>query len=46
MSFDQETNKSRPLDTVTFFYITREGTPGILYVGLKTTTTVLSRVVL
>ncbi|MCR9232731.1 MAG: carboxypeptidase regulatory-like domain-containing protein [bacterium] len=35
VSFDPETSKARPLDTVTFFYITREGTPGILYVGIE-----------
>ncbi|QGQ23541.1 carboxypeptidase regulatory-like domain-containing protein [Gimesia benthica] len=35
VSFDPETNQARPLDTVTFFYITREGTPGILYVGIE-----------
>ncbi|MFH1301602.1 MAG: carboxypeptidase regulatory-like domain-containing protein, partial [Planctomycetota bacterium] len=35
VSFDAETNKAKPLDTATFFYITREGTPGILYVGIE-----------
>lgn len=35
VSFDPETNQAKPLDTVTFFYITREGTPGILYVGIE-----------
>lgn len=35
VSFDFETNKAKPLDTATFFYITREGTPGILYVGIE-----------
>lgn len=35
VSFDAETNKAKPLETATFFYITREGTPGILYVGIE-----------
>ena len=35
VSSDPKTNQARLLDTVTFFYITREGTPGILYVGIE-----------
>ena len=35
LHIDAETNDVKPSDTATFFYLTQEGTPGILYVGIE-----------
>ncbi len=35
LHFDVPVNQAAPDETATFFYITREGTPGILYVGIQ-----------
>jgi beta-lactamase regulating signal transducer with metallopeptidase domain len=32
---DEASGKAEPLETATFFYVTREGTPGLLYVGIQ-----------
>lgn len=35
LSFDTASGKRNPLATATFFFTTRHGTPGILYVGIE-----------
>ncbi len=35
LHFDAATSEVKPFATATFFYLTREGTPGILYVGIE-----------